>query len=57
MEGFDDEGNIKKIQIYPKKSKAMNLAFDVTPAKYVTGLITEKGICEASEKGLKGLFK
>ena len=31
----------------------MNLAFDVTPAKYVTGLITEKGICEASEKGLK----
>jgi len=35
----------------------MNLAFDVTPAKYVTGLITEKGICEASEKGLKGLFK
>ena len=35
----------------------MNLAFDVTPAKYVTGLITEKGICEASTKGLKKLFK
>ena len=48
---------MKKIQIYPKKSKAINLAFDVTPAKYVTGLITEKGICEASEKGLKELFK
>jgi methylthioribose-1-phosphate isomerase len=57
MEGFDDEGNIKKIQIYPKKSNAMNLAFDVTPAKYVTGLITEKGICDASKKGLKKLFK
>ena len=57
MEGFDEEGKIKKIQIYPKKSKAMNLAFDVTPAKYVTGLITEKGVCEASEKGLKDLFK
>ena len=57
IEGFDDEGNIKKIQIYPKKSKAMNLAFDVTPAKYVTGLITEKGICEASTEGLKRLFK
>ena len=28
----------------------MNLAFDVTPAKYVSGLITEKGLCEASEK-------
>ena len=35
----------------------MNLAFDVTPAKLVSGLITEKGICEASEKGLKDLFK
>jgi methylthioribose-1-phosphate isomerase len=57
MEGLDDKGNIKKVQIYPTKSKSMNLAFDVTPAKYVTGLITEKGICEASEKGLKNLFK
>ena len=57
IEGFDEKGNIKKIQIYPKKSKAMNLAFDVTPAKYVTGLITEKGVCEASSEGLKKLFK
>ena len=57
MEGLDEKGDIKKIQIYPKKSKSMNLAFDVTPAKYVTGLITEKGVCEASEKGLKELFK
>ena len=57
VEGLDENGNIKKIQIYPKKSKSMNLAFDVTPAKYVTGLITEKGVCEASEKGLKDLFK
>ena len=57
MKGLDEKGNVKKIQIYPKKSKAMNLAFDVTPAKYVTGLITEKGICEASERGLKELFK
>ena len=48
---------IKKVRIYPQKSKSLNLAFDVTPAKLVTGLITEKGICEASEKGLKGLFK
>ena len=38
-------------------AKVKNIAFDVTPAKYVTGLITEKGVCEASEKGLKGLFK
>ena len=57
MEGLDENGNIQKIQIYPKKSTAMNLAFDITPAKYVTGLITEKGICEASSEGLKDLFK
>jgi len=57
IEGLDENGNVKKVQIYPEKSKAMNLAFDVTPAKYITGLITEKGICEASENGLKKLFK
>ena len=56
IEGKDEDGNIKKILIYPNKSKAMNLAFDVTPAKYVTGLITEKGICKASSKSLKKLF-
>ena len=57
IDGVDEDGNIKRVQIYPNKSNAMNLAFDVTPAKYITGLITEKGICEASEKGLKNLFK
>ena len=57
IEGLDKNKKIQKILIYPQKSKTMNLAFDVTPSKYVTGLITEKGICEASEKGLKGLFK
>jgi len=57
VEGIDENNDIKKVLIYPKKSKAMNLAFDVTPAKYVTGLITEKGISEASYQGLKELFK
>ncbi len=57
IEGVDEDGKVKKVQIYPNKSKAVNLAFDVTPAKYITRLITEKGICEASEKGLKNLFK
>ena len=57
VEGVDENNHIRKIRIYPKKSKSLNLAFDITPAKYVSGLITEKGICEASEKGLKGLFK
>ena len=57
VEGLDEKNNIKKVLIYPKKSKVKNLAFDVTPAKYVTGLITEKGVCEASKEGLNKLFK
>ncbi|MDA8822593.1 S-methyl-5-thioribose-1-phosphate isomerase [Candidatus Pelagibacter bacterium] len=57
VEGLDKDNKLQKVLIYPQKSKAMNLAFDVTPAKYVTGLITEKGVCEASEQGLKKLFK
>ena len=56
IEGIDENGNLVKIQVYPQKSKAMNLAFDITPAKYVTALITEKGVCEASTSGLKKLF-
>ena len=57
IEGLDKDNKLQKVLIYPQKSKAMNLAFDVTPAKYVTGLITEKGVCKASEQGLKDLFK
>ena len=57
VEGIDENKQIKKVLIYPNKSKAMNLAFDVTPAKYVTGLITERGVTEASFDGLKKLFK
>jgi len=56
VEGLDENNKIKKVLIYPNKSKSMNLAFDVTPAKYVTGLITERGVCEASTNGLKNLF-
>jgi methylthioribose-1-phosphate isomerase len=57
IEGLDENNNLKKVLIYPKKSKSLNLAFDVTPAKYVTGLITEKGICEASSEALKKMFR
>ena len=57
VDGMIGDKKVDGIQIYPKKSKALNLAFDVTPAKYVTALITERGICEASEDGLKRLFK
>jgi len=44
VEGLDENNKVKKVLIYPKKSKALNLAFDITPAKYITGLITEKGV-------------
>ena len=57
IDGVDKNGNIVKVQIYPKKSKAMNIAFDITPAKYVTGLITEKGVCEPSENSLRKILK
>jgi len=50
------EGEIKSILICPETTPALNYGFDVTPAKYVTGLITERGICEASEEGIKALF-
>ncbi len=57
IEGIDENNEIKRVRIYPKKSKSINLAFDVTPAKYITGLITEKGICKSTTQGLKNLFK
>ena len=57
VEGVDKEHKITKVRIYPQKSKSLNLAFDITPSKLISGLITEKGVCEASEKGLKELFK
>ncbi len=56
IEGKDENNNITKVLIYPETSRSMNIAFDITPAKYVTGLITEKGICEASKEGLKQIF-
>jgi methylthioribose-1-phosphate isomerase len=49
-------GELKKVLITPENSPAANYAFDVTPAKLITGFITERGICEANEKGLNELF-
>jgi methylthioribose-1-phosphate isomerase len=50
------EGEIKRVLLTPADSPAANYAFDVTPAHLVTGLITERGICEASEKGILGMY-
>ncbi len=46
----------QEVRLLPDGSAAANPAFDVTPARLVTGLITERGICEASESGLRELF-
>ena len=47
---------IEKILISPETSKAANHAFDVTPARLVTGFITERGVCKASEQDIMTLF-
>ena len=54
--GMTAEGRVTTVRLTPEGSPAANYAFDVTPARYVTGLITERGICPASEEGLARLF-
>ena len=55
IQGLDGQ-TIKKVLLTPKASQAKNYGFDVTPARLITGLITERGICPANESGLLGLF-
>lgn len=54
--GRDAEGRIRQVRIAPQTTPAGNPAFDVTPARLVTGLITERGVTEASAEGLAKLF-
>jgi methylthioribose-1-phosphate isomerase len=49
-------GDVTAVQLTPDGSPAANFAFDVTPARLVTGLITERGVCEASAQGLASLY-
>ena len=44
------------MRLTPKGTRAANPAFDVTPARLVTGLVTERGVAPASREGLLGLF-
>jgi methylthioribose-1-phosphate isomerase len=55
--GTDESGALATIQLTPTGSRAGNYAFDVTPARLVTALITERGVCEATERGLAGLYR
>jgi methylthioribose-1-phosphate isomerase len=56
MTGRTADGRIETVQIVPDGSPVANYAFDVTPARLVTGLITERGVLKASRDGLKAAF-
>ena len=56
IEGWSDDGRRVAVRLTPQDSPVANYAFDVTPARLVTGLITERGVCPASRAGLLRLF-
>lgn len=56
IQGKTAAGDVVVVEIVPEGARAGNPAFDVTPARLVTGLITERGVCEASKVGLAKLF-
>jgi methylthioribose-1-phosphate isomerase len=54
--GWTEAGERVEVRLTPQGSPAANFAFDVTPARLITALITERGVCPASRNGLLGLF-
>jgi methylthioribose-1-phosphate isomerase len=54
--GLHADGDIVEIRLTPEGTPARNFGFDVTPARYVSGLITERGLCPATESGLAALY-
>ena len=56
IQGLTAEGAIATVQLTPAGSAGFNPGFDVTPARLVTALITERGVAAASEEGLRGLY-
>ncbi|SDE76913.1 S-methyl-5-thioribose-1-phosphate isomerase [Limimaricola pyoseonensis] len=56
VQGVDEAGRIGTLRVAPEGSAVGNPAFDVTPSRLVTGLITERGVCAATPEGLAGLF-
>ena len=54
--GKNKDGKIETVQICLDTTTARNWGFDVTPARYITGLITERGICKASEEGIGVMY-
>jgi len=57
MEGWDPESqSVASVRILPEEAKVNNPGFDITPGRLITGLITEKGICKATEEGIASLL-
>ncbi len=56
VHGIDENGKAAKIRITPKESPAVNYAFDITPSRLVTALITERGVCKPNKAGILTLF-
>ncbi len=56
ISGLGSDGRMVSVALTPAASLAANYAFDVTPARLVTGLVTERGVCPASEHGLSALY-
>ncbi len=56
MTGRTEDGELATVHVLPEGSNAANPGFDVTPARLVTALITERGVCDASEAGLLSLY-
>jgi methylthioribose-1-phosphate isomerase len=54
--GITNEGKTETVRICPEETNARNWGFDVTPAKFITGLISERGICAANEEGILSLY-
>jgi methylthioribose-1-phosphate isomerase len=56
ISGMTRDGRVERVRLTPESSPAMNHAFDVTPARLVTGLITERGVVGASAPALAAMF-
>ncbi|MDE2305155.1 MAG: S-methyl-5-thioribose-1-phosphate isomerase [Gammaproteobacteria bacterium] len=56
VSGALEDGRVVSVRVVPEASRALNLAFDVTPARLVSGIVTERGVCAASAEGLRALY-
>ncbi|WP_457599580.1 S-methyl-5-thioribose-1-phosphate isomerase [Hydrogenimonas sp.] len=56
IRGLDEEGRYRQVRIVPEGSPALNIGFDVTPARLITGLITERGVCKAERSAIETMF-